>query len=140
MDHWGEHISGLVGLTFGEVNNGGGQAHIAGVALLLADLGERRMDGGQPADVYLRLEQSRLNGRREDVLAACMACIRWAARNAPNASSSRPLREAQETSRVVHDQLGGGSPSGRSVRSARSWIVDRTRRWRWTASRALNNV
>ena len=59
MDHWGEHISGLVGLTFGEVNNGGGQAHIAGIALLLADLGERRMDGGQPAHMYICVWSSR---------------------------------------------------------------------------------
>ena len=33
IDHTGEHINGVAGLTFGEVNNGGGQAHIAGVAV-----------------------------------------------------------------------------------------------------------
>jgi hypothetical protein len=105
IDHWGEHIGGLVGLTFGEVNDGGGQAHIAGVALFLADLGERRTGGSQPAHVYLRLGQSRLNGRREDVLAREHGLHSFRGTERRQRVLKPTLREAQETSRLVHDQL-----------------------------------
>ena len=60
------------------------------------------------AHVCLRLEQSRLNGRREDVLAREHRLHSFRGTERRQRLLEPTLREPKETSRLVHDQLGAG--------------------------------
>ena len=108
IEHPGEHVDRMVGLTFCETNDGGGHAHVAAVALLLADVVERRTCGGQLPHARLRLQHARPHDRRECVLAGQQTLHPRRGAERRQRLPERAAREAQKSSCIVHDQLGAG--------------------------------
>ena len=124
IDHRDEHVRGLVGLTFGEVNNGGGQAHIAAVALLLADLGERRT-AAATRPMYTCVRSSRARTAAENAcLPASIASHSFRGTERGQRLLEPTLREAQERARAwcTISSVPGSPPRiQRPPRSSHRW-------------------
>ena len=69
FEHRGEDVERPFGLAVGQRDDGFGDAHVGGVAVVLADVREPRARRGLAAHPRLRVQQPRPRGHRERVLA-----------------------------------------------------------------------
>ena len=96
---------GLLGLAPREIDRGGGDAEVREVAVVRADLGERRTRRGQLAHACLRLKYAGAAGQGKWMLAREQRLHPFRGAERGESLVESALRQAEETSCIVHDQL-----------------------------------